>query len=244
MLKEILDGLKTLVGGRGGDTDEKRRLIRLKCRYPVTCSLEKRAFLATVVDMGLQGMRLEFPERVKAGQEIHVTYNSDAPTFTVDTVRCRAAWCRKGRAGKIEVGVRYEETPANLEHSWVKVILRELGFDEKSIFQRRRQRRAVAMLPAHVDRGTGRVAARVLNLGVGGALLQAEDFLDKGQRLTLEIGPALGLPILVARAEVVNCRYEPQSRSWFAGLRFRDLGGRQLDLLSRYLVNLLGSAAG
>lgn len=245
MLNEILAGLKTLVQGpASGGTGEKRRLIRMKCRYKVTCSIEREAFMATVVDMGLQGLRLETPHRLKVGQAAYVTYNSDSPAFSVDTVKCQVAWARKTRSGKLEAGLRYDDTKANLERSWVRVILREMGFDEKSIFQRRRERRAVAMLPAQVGAPGLRapLAARVLNLGVGGALLATEDRLEKGQEVALDIGPGLGLPVLAVAGEVVTWRYEPASQNWFSGVRFRNLSGKHLDLLSRYLVKLLKEA--
>lgn len=242
MLNEIVQGLRSLVQGRpeGAGTGEKRELIRLKCRYKVTLSIEKQAFGGHVTDMGLKGMRAEVPERLKVGTPVHVTYSAETTGFQVDTVKTVVAWCRKSKTGKIEVGLRYDETRTNLERSWVKLILRELGFDEKSIFQRRKARRAVAMLPAQVARmGQRTQGARVLNLGVGGALLQSDERFDKGQDMVLDVGPALGLPVLSVPGEVVTCRYEPQSQSWLEGVRFRSMDQKQLDLLTRYIVNLL-----
>lgn len=245
MLNEIVQGLRSLVQGRAESvgTGEKRQLIRLKCRYKVTLSIEKQAFSGHVVDMGLQGMRAEVPERLKVGTPVHVTYNAESTSFQVDTVKSVVAWCRKSKTGKIEVGLRYQDTRTNLERSWVKVILRELGFDEKSIFQRRKARRAVAMLPAQAgSMGQRPLPARALNLGVGGALLQSDERFDKGMEMTLDIGPALGLPVLTVAGEVMTCRYEPQSQSWLEGVRFRSMDQKQLDLLTRYIVNLLKGA--
>lgn len=242
MLNEIVQGLRSLVQGKPetGGTGEKRQLIRLKCRYKVTLSVEKQAFAGNVTDMGLKGMRAEVPERLKVGTLVHVTYNAESTAFQVDTIKTVVAWCRKSKTGKIEVGLQYQDSRTNLERSWVKVILRELGFDERSIFQRRKARRAVAMLPAQVGRvGPRQLPARVLNLGVGGTLLQSDDRFDKGQEMTLDIGPALGLPVLIVAGEVVTCRYEPQSQSWLEGVRFRSMDQKQLDLLTRYIVNLL-----
>jgi len=241
MLREILAGLKTLTLGHGKTaTGERRRLVRLKCRYPVTCELEKSAFRAVVVDMGVQGLRLEIPERLKRGQVVHVTYPSTQAHFAVDSVRCVVNWTRRNPQGQLEAGLRYDDLESNLEKSWVKVILRELGFDAASIFQRRKARRVVAMLQVQLRRpGRTGLTARVLNLGVGGALLQTLDPFDRGQVLTMDLGPVKGLSVLSVSAEVLTCRYEPRSQSWFCGVRFSGLSDRQLDLLSRYLVHLL-----
>jgi c-di-GMP-binding flagellar brake protein YcgR len=241
MLKEILAGLKTLTLGRGVTaTGERRRLVRLKCRYPVTCELERSAFRAVVVDMGVQGLRLEIPERLKRGQVVHVTYTGAQGHFAVDSVRCQVNWTRRNLHGHLEAGLSYEDLESNLERSWVKVILRELGFDAVSIFQRRKARRVVAMLNVLLRRpGRGGLNARVLNLGVGGALLQTLDPFERGQVLTMDLGPVKGLSVLSVSAEVLTCRYEPRSQSWFCGVRFQGLADRQLDLLSRYLVHLL-----
>ncbi len=241
MLKEILAGLKTLTLGSGRTaTGERRRLVRLKCRYAVTCEVEKAAFRAVVVDMGVQGLRLETPERLKRGQVAHVTYSTPHAAFAVDSVRCVVSWVRRNGQGQLEAGLRYEDQEENLEKSWVKVILREMGFDAASIFQRRKARRVVAMLTVQLRRPGGAVMnARVLNLGVGGALLQIADPLDRGQTLLMDLGPVKGLPVLPVSAEVLTCRYEPRSESWFCGVRFRNLSDRQLDLLSRYLIHLL-----
>lgn len=241
MLDDILGGLRSLVQGRGGGTpDEKRRLIRLKCRYKVTLTTEKRGFTGTVTDMGVQGMRLQVTEKVKPGSHLHVTFPAHSDSFKVDTVRCLVAWCRKSRSGALEAGVRYDDEKNNLEKSWVKFILRELGFDEKSIFQRRKTLRAVAMLPATVSRvGQSPLSGRILNLGVGGALLQSDDRLQSGQDLTLDIGPAEGLPLLSVPGHIVSDRYETESRTWFHGVRFRSMDDSRLQQLTRYIVSLL-----
>ena len=240
MLKDILAGLKTLTLGRDRTaTGERRRLVRLKCRYRVTCEMDRSAFRAVVVDMSVQGLRLEIPERLKRGQVVHVTYAGD-PAFIMGPVRCVVNWTRRSPQGHLEAGLRYEDLESNLARSWVKLILRELGFDAVNIFQRRKARRVVAMLNVQLRlSGRTELNARVLNLGVGGALLQTLDPLERGQVLTMDLGPVKGLPLLSVSAEVLTCRYEPRNQFWFCGVRFRGLADRQLDLLSRYLIHLL-----
>ena len=245
MLKQILDGLKSLVKSSDcGCTGERRRVVRLKCRYEVTCLREHVAFRAVLVDMGVRGLRLETHERLKPGQAIHVSFNAPHNSVSVESVKCKVCWARRNKQAKLEAGLCYDEPQENLERSWVKVILREVGFDAASIVQRRKARRVVAMLRGEaLPEGHRPMACRVLNLGAGGALLQLPEALEKGQALAMLIGPGLGEPPLKVAGEVVSCRYESQSSAWFCGTRFADLSDRQLDQLSRYIVLLLKDAA-
>ncbi len=246
MLREILACLKSLTGGGSSpSTGERRGVIRVQCRYPVTCFVERAAFHATVVDMGVRGMRLQLAQRLRPKQIVQVQYSgAQSRRYSVDTVRCEVSWVRRTARGKLEVGLRYDDLEPNLERSWVKAILRELGFRAGSIFQRRKARRVVAMLHVKLNMaGHPPMTGRVLDLGVGGALLQVNEHLNQGQTLVMDLGPALGLRALPVSTEVVSCRYEPQSQTWFCGTRFLGLSDKKLGLISRYVEKLLKDTA-
>ena len=67
-VKKLIDGLLSIFQTRGGSTpEERRRLIRVRCDYQVSCIVGNRTFAARVLDMGLNGMRLEVPERLRGG---------------------------------------------------------------------------------------------------------------------------------------------------------------------------------
>ncbi|HXE73059.1 MAG TPA: PilZ domain-containing protein [Candidatus Nitrosotenuis sp.] len=241
MLESLVEGLKALVQGRGGSSvEDKRRLIRLRCHFKVTCAQERRAFEAAVTDMGLGGMRLKVPERLKPGERVTVTNPAVEGKGLLDSVRCAVVWCRKQRhSEQLEVGVRYDDTPANMARSWVKFVLRNLGFDERAIYQKRKNIRAATSLPCHMELTSGKTEGRVVNLGVGGALVQSDYELPTGGRILLRIGPWQRLPALELGGQVRSGRFVPEGQVWLHGVRFINLSPAQVEVLGRYVITIL-----
>lgn len=252
MLKDILSGFVSLFTA-SHSVEDRRKIIRLRCRYSVYAVYKGEVLTATAIDMGLQGIRLEVPERLKKGQTVHLLYRGAAgqpPVLKLSDVKrdldnalkagveCEVTWCRQDRyTKKIQAGVSYTDSPSRMSKSWVKKILREIGFDEESIFQRRKIMRVVAQIPflARVDQAT--IKGQVLNLGAGGALLQADEALPP--TLELRIGPYKKFNTLTIAGKVVTKRHESTSNSWLHGVRFQSPDEEQVDLLGKYVIALL-----
>lgn len=206
---------------------QKRRLTRIVCHYAVTCHWENHAVQARVLDMGLGGIRLSVPEPLPAGSPVLVQL--DPPLVGAFPVRARVQWSEG-----LEAGVSYQESPGNLERSWVQRVLKLIGLDEQAIFERRLHVRVASKLPVKVDGQPG----ILLNLGLRGAMVERDHDVQAGHRLTVALGPLNGLPALELEGEVVRCR--PRTEGVFYwGIVFFDPEGEPARLLEGYVLALL-----
>ncbi|MBI3925854.1 MAG: PilZ domain-containing protein [Armatimonadetes bacterium] len=247
MLDKLIQGLKSLVVRRPAySTEERRELIRLRCRIPVTVSTAVQTVKGTVIDMGLRGMRLKVDHPLPPDQDVQVGHPSPSSQYDVDQVRCRTVWYRKRRfSGDLMVGLLYADTPANMARSWVKYVLRAIGFDDEVIYQRRRFVRAEADIVVDLfDRVGNRLTdGTVANLGVGGALVLSEVSLPQGTNVRLEIGPYGNFPILSMIAKLVGVRKDRDDGRYFLSLRFISPEPEQVELLGKYVISLLKESA-
>lgn len=219
--KALAEGLQELT------LHQKRRLTRIVCRYPVTCHWEQHAVAANVLDMGLGGLRLGLSSPPLAGNTLLVQL--DPPLVGAFPVRGRVQWS----VGQ-EAGVAYLDHPGNLERSWVQRVLKLIGFDEQAIFERRLHVRIASSLPARVDEAP----ARMLNLGIRGALVQADESREVGQLLEVTVGPLPPLAPLTLSAEVVRCRSAEEGR-FNLGLVFLEPAGEPARQLESYVLALI-----
>lgn len=244
MWKGFLDGLRSL--GKGSESDpwdfsERRSLVRLECQYEVIGRREgqRRTFEGQIVDMGLKGMKLRTFEPLKQGEQVHITYPVPILEIPQDTVVCRVLWVKtRPRDFVLFAGLGYAESDQVMAQSWVKYLLRQLGFSRERIFQKRQSVRAECFVPAQLSGQDGHpVEARLYNLGVGGALVEAAAPWEVGQSVQLQLGPYEGLPRCTLGGRLVSRR--PEARRFLHGIEFYDLGNAQLRTLGRYLFFLL-----
>ena len=129
--KQLLEGALAFFQVRApSKTEERRRLIRLRCDYTVQCVVEQQQFEAHIIDMGLNGMRLRMNHKLKPGSNVFVYHPTRSERIENEYVLCLVRWSRKRRESEeLETGLQYADTPGNMRRSWVKFLLKELGFD-------------------------------------------------------------------------------------------------------------------
>lgn len=244
-LKELLDGVVAFFQVRGtSKADERRRLIRLRCDYQVQCVVDQEQFSARVIDMGLNGMRLRLDHKLKPGSTIFVYHPSRPDKVENEYVLCLVRWCRKTHNGEdMEAGLQYADTPGNMRRSWVKFLLKELGFDERAIYTRRKSIRAEARLQGVLLAEDGRESeGTVLNLGAGGALFEAAAGWSSGTRVRLRVGPYGRLRALELPGVVLHAKRSDDSAPFLLSIRFVDLKSSQVRGLGQYVLQLLKAA--
>ncbi len=240
-MKNLIDGLLSMFLPRGGRTpEERRRLIRVKCDYDVSCIIGSRNFPAKVVDMGLNGLRLEIPSRLKKGSTVYIHHPKPSNRFSNEHVMCTVKWCRKqARSSQLEAGLQYADTPGNMRRSWVKFLLKELGFEERAIYSRRKAIRAPSALEARCRLESGEfVAGKVINLGIGGALFESQEAYGPGQAVRLEIDPPKRFRPLAVEAMVITTVKQPDG-GFHLSLRFADPTPKEVEQLGDYVIFLL-----
>lgn len=242
MFAKFLDGLKQIVLGPPSQAgQDSRARTRVLCRYPVlyqsqTMVEAKRAY---VTDIGIAGMRLENIEKLKKGEVIQVT--SAYPGLEHNKLACEVMWCR-GKGNEHSAGIRYVDTEENLKGSWVKVILQELGLGDESAFQRRKHVRIATTLRSEIrDLRSGRYLTdgKVLNLSVGGALVQSANEVEDGAQVLCLIGPYSNYPTLSIAAMCLNTRYDEEEGCYLHSIQFSTLKPRDVKQVGKYVVNLL-----
>lgn len=249
MLKGFLSGIVSLFRAELPH-DERRKVIRARCRYAVYCVDVKEVSQAKVTDMGTLGLRMRGSKKYREGDFVRLVYRGVAGQrlssvswerlqHVEDAVRCRVTWSRKKRHSKIvETGLVYDDTDDNFEKGWVKMILRELGFGPNTL-QRRGKIRVKSWLPAEA-RGTElKIQGHVIDLGVGGAQFQCAEQIKEGTEIRLSLGPHKRKAPLKLRGQVVSQTFDVPSNTCRHGVRWLDVGGEELKLLGRYVVDLL-----
>lgn len=249
MLAGLLKGFKNFFPASGSPGPastgfrERRKLIRMRCAYEVKGLLGDKKFKATVVDIGVQGLKLRTGQQLKVGDKLRLAPPEDGIGRGANPVEGKVVWVKStDKSYARHVGIVFTTKKEEMGSSWVKVFLKELGFKPKAIFTNRRFIRADCFLDARFQsRQVGReVTGRVYNLGVGGMLLESNYDLPSNEGTEMEFVPPEGLPVLRLLAYPVQVRKEGTVR--LIGLEFRDLTARQLDLLGQYLKKLLLSS--
>ncbi|MCA9792524.1 MAG: PilZ domain-containing protein [Candidatus Eremiobacteraeota bacterium] len=244
MFKALLAGLRALVEGRGDqdwDFLERRELIRIRCHYDVEFSVKGKKHKGSVVDMGMQGMKLRCFAPLKKGEEVSVTYPIEILDACHQTIRCKVLWVRKRDRDFVTfAGLGYNEEDQIMSKSWVKSLLKQLGFGNNRIFQKRKAVRAECFIPVEAVYGHAKVSeGRIYNLGVGGALVEAPKDFGKGNMVELRIGPFEELEQFTITGAVVVSRQ--QGGLYLQGVQFGELKERTVDVLGRYLIHLLNN---
>lgn len=247
MFQGLIAGFKSLFSGRGENEaalgpglEERRKLVRMRCSYEVKGQVADKKFKATVVDIGLQGLKLRTGHLLKVGDKVILSPPAQGLGNTASPVEGKVAWVKiTGRGFARYLGISFTTKKEDMGQSWVKLLLKELGFKPSTIFTNRRFIRADCFLDAtyHVNQIGRAVTGRVYNLGVGGMLLESNYDLPMGEATEMEFSPPEGLPTLRLLAYPLKSKKEGTVR--LIGLEFRDLTDRQLDLLGKYLKQLL-----
>ena len=218
---------------------ERREMIRLKCRFPVRCFYKDQSFRGIVTDMGIKGLRLESPRKLRKGQMLQIELEELTGPFSVARVNCQVRWCRNQKTSTfIGMGVSYEEPLERMSDSWVRSVLYELGFEEEFIYQRRRAVRVDCCLSGELEMDGQRVPVSIVNLGVGGALIRGMGALELRDPVRLFLGPETPLPSVGLESEVVGMKAEAGEQHLLS-VRFLEMSPSLNRTLGRYVMTQL-----
>lgn len=252
-IQAIFAGFKSLFQTRqpvtAADTPgQKRKLTRMRCEYRVDCYVEGKSFPGMVVDMSLTGMRLQVTKPVKAGSLLSIKYDTATAymtnkKFDIDTVHTRVIWCRKRREGNtLECGVSYTDTDDIMSRSWVKFILKQLGFEMHGIMDRRKHVRVKAMLAGELGPASSTIDfddGVIVNLGAGGCLFEGPVNMRPGTRVSVRIGPLPGQDVLTVEGKIAQANKLPDENRWRLGIQFEQMTDGEVDLLGKYIAGLV-----
>ena len=240
MIKDLVKGFLSLIQRPSEEWDfgERRKLTRMRCHYKCQAELEGKKLEATISDLGVGGLRLKVFQALKKGQKLLVYSPFNEVSEGSNPVEVQVLWTHQPeRNFATYAGLKYSSDPKVMSKTWVKSVMKQLGFTPESILSKRRWARAHCFLEGSIRRtDKSRQGIRIQNLGVGGVLFEYADLLAFGEQ-TVRLGPHEKLPPLDITGNLVKAR--PQGKHYLYGLEFGELKPAQLRLLAIYLKALL-----
>lgn len=247
MFSGLLSGFKNFFSSKAGGASpehagfrERRKLVRLRCAYEVKANIGEKKFKATIVDIGVEGLKLRTGQHLKVGEKVVLAPPGQGLSVQALPVEGKVVWIKTTEKSYARhAGVVFTTKKEDRAKTWVSLFLKELGFNPRMIYTKRRFIRADCFLDARYQaKQVGReVTGRVYNLGVGGMLLESNYDLPIDEPTEMEFIPPENLPVLRVLAYPIQVKKEGVVR--LVGLEFRDLTARQLDVLGQYLKLLL-----
>lgn len=243
MFGQIVEGLRSLVISPKATTlEERRKMARIQCNFPVRVRSGSKYIQARVTNLGVEGMRLKGAQSFPKGTQVTVVYQHQSSFEELSSVEGTVAWARKdARSGEQLMGVRYEYTQRN----WVDFVLGLLGLNDESVFQRRRFVRADGLMPGRIS-VPGRIPPQkcwILNLGLGGALVDSPTMIGPNSTVRLDLGPLNKLRPLSLLARVREAKESDSGFSFNLGLEFEQPDAPQTRALGRYVIQSLKESA-
>ena len=128
------------------------------------------------------------------------------------------------------------------ERAWLESLLHQLGYTDDGS-QRRRFIRADSAIEGQLTpeaEGSEPVMVKVLNLGMGGALLRADEALAQNLQFKLVLGPHEDLPELCLDGTVLRIIEKPDEGFVLHPSRFATSNEREEAILNEYILKLGG----
>lgn len=232
---------------------ERRKKLRVRTYIRLEFTTEDGVRgSAIVTDLSLDGLRLRCQSPLVEGQNVDVIFPDSSATEATGAVRCKVVWLQTiqqvGRTS-YEAGLHFEDSRENMQRSWVKYVLEQLGFDENKTFQKRKYVRARGQIPARiftVHEGEA-LTGEVVNLGVGGALLALDRELPKDTQIHCEIClwrilPALRLPCRVMGVAPDGEHEGEGPPRQLHSLLFLGMDTEEVKLLGNYVIFLINQS--
>lgn len=194
------------------------------------------------------GMRIETAARLKKDEEIRLRVTRprvNQPRSLEDEddqVLVSVRWCRGHRSlPNFESGVMFVGSDAQTRRKIARFLLEDCRLGMYDPRERRKvPRTPVEGMKAVFSTEDGTVSdARVLDLAVGGVLLESLRSLEVREPLALKIFLAPDLPTLDCRGTVVRATRVVQSRTFEIGVMFTDVPRDHNQRLVGVLANLL-----
>lgn len=244
LVEKLASGLKSLVEGRGaGELKEKRRGPRVECEYRVRAKTDTLTVDGRLVDLGIFGLSFLSPVELRTDTELEISPPLEVMEEAPTAIRCKVEQCVPV-GDKYHCGLAYNESAETLTESWIAQLLLALGFDLTHLVQKRKQRRVPVEITAEFQTFDGELstAARVMDLGVQGALVEAKVQWGQGTEIGLLLGPYHEHEAFYLDGVVVDVR-DGEDGAFLHGVRFYPSDPQRMERLGRLLIDLLKNPA-
>lgn len=241
LLTRLLSSISFLVTEDTG-TAEMRGTARIECRAEVAY-IDENGSRGTgyLIDISKTGLQIETERKLSKGMTLALNAPDDDTLDRTAPFMARVMWTARGKAGTFRAGLAL---PAGTEEDphWLEALLHQLGYTEDGT-QKRRFIRAESSIEGTLTpqaEGSESVTVKVLNLGMGGALLRTDDPLPKNLQFTLKLGPHEDLPELSLEGTILRVIEKPLGGFVLHPSRFATGDEQDARILTEYILKLGG----
>ena len=235
MFDKVFDGLRKLLPSEV-PVLERREIVRIDCKVPaVYRASDGKDLTAVIVDIGINGLRLESPKKIPRNSEVQVLRPEGGP------VSCKVIWSRPKRFSDQHLsGLQFIDSKENMRSSWVKSTLQKLGFKPGKIKEQRKHIRVRSEARATLSSTAGDelTEGTLLNLGIGGALVKMETPIPQSVKVILSVDPVGAVSPLRMPCVIRSSWKDERTLKAMHGLRFDDQNNA---LVKKYLKILMKS---
>lgn len=204
----FIELIKSLVGKKGWDYSERRGKARVKCRIEASLLRGQGLIGIEVRNISIKGMQVLCFGKVKKGDKVELKGVKQYNQAEIHSLNCQVEWVKKDSAGWL-AGVSFLDSPQEMSKSWLYWELKDQGLRMMGADQKRKNHRVKCLLPSRLTSRTQNLNARVVNLGLGGAMVQTMgEQMSEGETVTLRFGPLEDLPKIAARAQIASVHVE------------------------------------
>lgn len=206
---------------------EKRRVLRSPCDWPACLRQGDESWIGKARDVSSRGLRMSIPLQasVRRGELVELQTLRPVREPLRDLAEGKICWVRRSK-GECLVGVSFANLK-EIEHSWLYSLLASVFHKDSD--QKRTSLRVSCSMAVHLRGAGGLVPGQLLDLSIGGALLECEQSYSSGSTIEMTLGPWAPLPALKIACKVQ--RILKPGELFRYGVRFQVGDGNRQALL-------------
>lgn len=218
--------LKRLLPAPHAPVQERRDSIRLQCKLHALMQVEDQFATVSLVNVTPSGVAIEAAKPLAEGQTVTLTRDGFGDPF-----QGKVAWCKALDEGH-QMGLEYAVDASVMNDSWLTPALKQAGFRAELADEKRELVRIPGRVRCKLNGLTGETytEGEMLDLSLGGALVESDVEFNEGLSLEFETFPLGDLPSLKGIAKVASSRESDRKGHWLSGLRFTDSNDREVHL--------------
>lgn len=218
-------------------TDERRDKIRLQCDLHALLAVGEEFSFVKVVNVTLTGLCLELNNPLKVGQAVSLSRDDFGAPLDADVLWCESVPDSAGK--EFRAGLGFQADHHRLRVSWLKPSLKQAGFEAELPGQLRKLLRVPGRVDCQIKGLTGEAYtdAEMLDLSLGGALVESPIEFPENLSIEFETVPLGGLPPLKGLAKIAS-RHRGDDGKWRCGLRFTE---SKPEDIRKYMGSMLAS---
>ena len=218
--------------------EQRRKTSRRSCDIEIEAWQGRSSFPATVVDLGVSGLRLrcDTPVKLKPKSLLRLTYPEVIGKSDMLTVEAFTRWTKvKESDGSMYIGVEFKD-PKGLGRSWVKAKMQDLGFRPYNIRDQRTHHRVICNVSATLSLGRQNVRCLLKNVGLGGVYVELAKPIRAGAEVELKISDNQEFPDGTFNTTVRHQQHADPSSPYGYGLAFQGIGPAQIQAVKHFLT--------